>query len=726
MKTSDEFLVRITRIFQYKPDNVKLGAVFLDHKAGAHRVEILTTQNRLNIDPKVGQQWSIRKERNYAIRQQEVSEGVFVDVWRFMEPQLKCVMPDNGSGFVSFLSSEKSFPGIGTVKAQLLWYEFRSSIFHILGQSRYALYEHDTSITNLEAVQKVLVRQDTVHSLWNGFKEYSNLKYASKLVEYEIEAPIQRQLFRMADQDALHFLEQNPYRLFSLGMRFEKVDKIAQKHFAVVPDSDIRISAMVEYALRLWSDKGNTLADWDDIVPVLRRLLGNDEKLLDQARLAKGDVIGFVKQGEQYFVSGNYIFEKTIAKRLLKLSKAKQVDWTIDLEHVFLKSVPEGWDLESAQERAIRAALLNSAFVLTGGAGTGKTSTTKVIVNAYREMDYTIYPLALSGKAARRLQQSIGIPTSTIARFLRQQAINEEKCVLIVDEASMLDAYTMWRLVMQIHDKARIILIGDPYQLPPINAGFVLNDIVKSGVISHVELDVVRRQGKQSTLPSYATAIKNRDLPESLNTADVVFQESSSDIFQDVLQAYCKYQDAMVIASTNDTVRKVNKFLQASLNPDGQVLDLTGMPVERGSYEFREGDPVVITLTNYKSDVQNGMLGTITSVAATEEFACTVQLEDLDEEGNKRILNIDWLLFEYIDLAYCLTLHKLQGSQAPNVIVLLERGMLLDRSWIYTAITRAEQTVHMIGSKSDLYFGVKKRSAIDTRKTGLSGMLRSV
>lgn len=162
-------------------------------------------------------------------------------------------------------------------------------------------------------------------------------------------------------------------------------------------------------------------------------------------------------------------------------------------------------------------------FVLTGGAGTGKTTTTKLIVDAYMEMGYKIYPVALSGKAARRLQQSIGIETNTIARLLRLQAISDEKSVLIIDEASMLDAYTMWRLVTHIHDETRIILIGDPYQLPPINAGFVLNDTVKSGVISHVELDVVRRQGKQSTLPGYATAIRNGCLPESLTTTDVVF-----------------------------------------------------------------------------------------------------------------------------------------------------------------------------------------------------------
>jgi exodeoxyribonuclease V alpha subunit len=723
MSLSEEFLVRITCIYQYKPDSVKLGAVFVNHKAGAHRIEILTTQNQLNIDPKIGQQWAIRKERNYAIRQQEVSKGVFVDVWRFMEPKLQCVMPDNGVGFVTFLSSEKSFPGIGTVKAQLLWDEFRSSIFNILEQNRYALYEPDPSITNLDAVKKILIREDTVHSLWNGYKEYSNLKYASKLVEYEIEAPIQRQLFRMADQDAIAFLKQNPYRLYSLGMRFEKVDSIAQKHFSVAPDSEMRISAIVEHALRLWSDKGNTVADWEDIEPALRRFLDNDESLIEIARHVEGDVIGFIKRGNQYFVSGNYIFEKTIAKRLLKLRKARQSDWSNELERVYVKSVPEGWVLESAQEKAVRTALLNSAFVLTGGAGTGKTTTTKLIVDAYIKMGYTIYPVALSGKAARRLQQSIGIETNTIARLLRLQAISDEKSVLIIDEASMLDAYTMWRLVTHIHDETRIILIGDPYQLPPINAGFVLNDTVKSGVISHVELDVVRRQGKQSTLPGYATAIRNGCLPESLTTTDVVFQESSDDIYLDALEAYRKYEGAMVVASTNDTVRNVNKLLQASLNPGGQVLDLTGMPVERGSYEFREGDPIVITLTNYKSDVQNGMLGIITSVAATEEFACTVQLEDLDEEGNKRILNVDWLLFEYIDLAYCLTLHKLQGSQAPNVVVLLERGMLLDRSWIYTAITRAEKTVHMIGSKSDLYHGVRKQGAVGTRKTGLSEML---
>ncbi|EFC5152367.1 ATP-binding domain-containing protein, partial [Escherichia coli] len=136
-------------------------------------------------------------------------------------------------------------------------------------------------------------------------------------------------------------------------------------------------------------------------------------------------------------------------------------------------------------------------------------------------------------------------------------------------------------------------------------------------------------------------------------------------------------------------------------------------------------DPIVITLTNYKYDVQNGTLGVITNAEATEEYACIIELEDIGEDGSKRSLKVDWQLFEYVELAYALTLHKLQGSQAENVIVLLERSLLLDRSWLYTAITRAESKVHIIGKEYDFQYGINKRSALDTRKTALSEMLKN-
>ncbi|MAE00999.1 ATP-dependent DNA helicase [Pseudoalteromonas lipolytica] len=723
--SNNAYLIRLTRIYQYSPDNVRLGAVFVNAGAGAHRIEVLTTQNKLNIDPKVGQQWKILKEQNFSIRQQQISTGGFVDVWRFMEPKLKCVMPDNGAGFVTFLSTEKSFEGIGTVSAQFLWREFRSDIFKILECDRYGPYKHDKSITNFRAVRKVLLSDKAVHGLWDGYKEYSNLKYASQLVKWEIESPIQRQLFRIADRDAINFLTQNPYRLFSLGMRFLKVDEIAQKHFGIKQYDVIRLAAIVEQALRLWSDKGNTVADWQDIEPSIKKLLNNDSRLVSKASELDGDILGFVKQDNKYYVSGNYIFEKTIAKRFNKLRQSNET-WRSDLEEAYSAAIPDGWKLEIEQERAVRTALLSKIFALTGGAGTGKTFTTKLIVDSYLRLGFTIYPVALSGKAARRLQQSIGIETMTIARLLRETAINEKNNVLLVDEASMLDAYTMWRLITLFSDETRILLVGDPYQLPPINAGFILNDVIKSGVINHVELDVVKRQGADSSVPAYSNAIRHGIMPESLTTADITFHESTGDILQDAVTAYSEYDNAMIVAPTNNTVRKANIILQGVVNPNSKLLDLTDMPITKGSYDFREGDPIVITLTSHKHDVQNGTLGVIKSAEPTDEYACVIELEDLDEKGNKRVLKVDWQLFEYIDLAYCLTLHKLQGSQASNVIVLLERGVLLDRSWLYTAVTRAENKVHIIGKEADFRYAVNKKGAIETRKTALAEMLKDV
>ena len=722
---SSAYLVRITRIYQYQPDNVRLGAVFVNHKAGAHRIEILTTQDKLNIDPKVGQQWKILKEQNFSVRQQQVSTDGYVDVWRFMEPTLKCVMPDNGLGFVTFLSTEKAFEGIGTISAQFLWNEFKSDIFNILECDKYAPYEQDQSITNFQAVRNVLLSDKAVHGLWDGYKGYSNLKHSAQLVEWEIEAPIQRQLFRFADQDAINFLTQNPYRLFSLGMRFNKVDAIAQKHFGIKQDDEVRLVAIVEQALRLWSDQGNTVAVWQDIKSSVSKLLNKDQRLVAKASELDGDIVGFVKHNNQYFVSGNYIFEKTIAKRFGKLSKV-QHSWQSNLEKAYTSSVPAGWKLENAQERAVRTALLSNVFALTGGAGTGKTFTTKLIVDAYQKLGCTIYPVALSGKAARRLQQSIGFETKTIAKLLRETELDTDEAVLLIDEASMLDAYTMWRLVTLFSDNTRILLVGDPYQLPPINAGFILNDVIKSGVINHVELDVVKRQGTDSSVPTYSNAIRHGIMPESLTTADITFHESKGDILQDAVTAYSEYDNAMIVAPTNNTVRKANIMLQDVVNPNSKLLDLTDMPITKGSYDFREGDPIVITLTSYKHDVQNGTLGVIKRAEPTDEYACVIELEDLDEKGIKRLLEVDWQLFEYIDLAYCLTLHKLQGSQAPNVIVLLERGRLLDRSWLYTAVTRAEDKVHIIGKETDFRYGVNKQGAVDIRKTALAGMLKNV
>jgi exodeoxyribonuclease V alpha subunit len=213
-------------------------------------------------------------------------------------------------------------------------------------------------------------------------------------------------------------------------------------------------------------------------------------------------------------------------------------------------------------------------------------------------------------------------------------------------------------------------------------------------------------------------------MPPSLSTAEIVFQESSDDILQDAVDAYLKYEKAIIVAPTNATVRSVNIKLQSEVNVTGSPLDLIDMPITEGSYQFRVGDPIVFTLTCYRNDIQNGTLGVIKEAVPNDDYACVIELEDLDEYGDKRIIKVDWQLFEYIHLAYCLTLHKVQGSQTKNVIILVERGLLLDRSWLYTAVSRAEDKLHIIGKESDYRYGVSKPGAYNTRKTGLAEMLK--
>lgn len=723
---NDAFLVRITRVYKYSPDNVQLGAKFINgHRAGAHRIIILTTQNKLNIEPRIGQQWEIKKELNYAVRQQAVDNDIYINVWRFMEPKLKCVMPNSGSGFVNFISKDKKlFPGIGQVNAQLVWDAFGDQVFKMLEQDKDAPCEKDKSKTNFEALKDIMLRNERVETLYAGFKSLSNLKYASQFVEWDIEEPVQQQLFRFADNNAVHFLKENPYRLFSLGMRFNKVDTIAQKHFNVATFDERRLTAIVEEALRQWADNGHTMAEWSDIRSKVSLLLGKDQYLVEKAAALGGDIIGFTKQEEKYFVSGNYIFEKTISKRFFALQKTRR-QWMTAHEDAYNAVMPSDWILEKAQEIAVRKALMSSVFALSGGAGTGKTTTTRIIVDIYRKLGYSIYPCALSGKAARRLQQSISIQTSTIARLFRTKIEHDQNIVVIIDEASMVDAYTMWRLIMQFPRHTRWLLIGDPHQLPPINAGFILNDMIKSGAINHVELDVVKRQGATSSVPAYSKSIRDGIIPENLTTKDILYEEPQLNVIDSAICAYEKYEKAMLVAPTNATVRAVNERLQEKLNSDGEAIDLTDMPVAKGSYTLKKNDPVVVTLTRHEDDIQNGMLGVIIDINANDDFACIIELEDLDEFGNNRILKVDWDLFEYIELAYCLTLHKLQGSQAQNVIVLLERGRLLDRSWLYTAVTRAEEKVHIIGKRSDFEYAVTKPGACDTRKTGLREMLKN-
>jgi exodeoxyribonuclease V alpha subunit len=406
--------------------------------------------------------------------------------------------------------------------------------------------------------------------------------------------------------------------------------------------------------------------------------------------------------------------EKVIAKRFKALSTQKDA-WTNNHQSALSKMLNElPYSLTGEQLDAIKASMTNSISCITGGAGTGKTTVIRTALRAYNEMGFTIIPVALSGRAAKRMHESIGFVTSTIAKLLSEKPVGEGKQLLVIDEAGMVDVATMYRIIKHLHPSVRILLVGDPYQLPPIGVGIVLNDTIKSNLVPVSELTIVQRQSAESGVPDYANAIKNGNTPSKLNTGCISFHDTHNDsIAKHCVDLMLKASgESMIIAPTKKLVNEINLRAQSFKNPTGRVMELSLFD-QKYRTEFRLNDPVIFTKNNYQAGVQNGSIGRLVSI---DDWGA-VELED----GS--ILELDNALFDSLQLAYGITLHKGQGSQFKNVIVALSSSKMVDRSWLYTAVTRVETKLEIVGPEYIFHQAVGRLSASNTRKTYLADLI---
>jgi exodeoxyribonuclease V alpha subunit len=297
-----------------------------------------------------------------------------------------------------------------------------------------------------------------------------------------------------------------------------------------------------------------------------------------------------------------------------------------------------------------------------------------------------------------RLHESIGFITSTIAKLLRNEPIDsdKQKHLLVIDEASMIDLPTMYRLVNHIHPSVRIIFTGDPDQLPPIGCGKVLADIVLSKAIANTMLDIVKRQEGSTGIPEYSKLINQGIVPEKLSTGAIHFHETTK---SDIAQACCDlYQqspeNSRVMAPTKALVADINKLTQEAVNPNGNRLEFE-MHGERFFQNLRLNDAILFTQNHYDKGIQNGSLGVLTSVDASGEGYGEVTLDTGDK------IEVTQAVLDCMELGYAITLHKAQGSQFPRIIIALQKGRIVDRAWLYTAITRAEHEIHIVGTEDD-------------------------
>jgi len=682
--------------------------------SGKYYVSVRVATNMIPAQPAIGQHRTIKGQRSV----ENVESGDFVMQQHIYDnpKHVECNLPESGEQLIRFIAKEKDFKGVGESKARAL--------YQALGKSFIATVTKD----NWDNRQKLrcVLNEDSINYLFKGFQKYKNLSACNWMSNIKIPAQVQQRLLKFHDEKSIDSIKQNPYLLIGFGMPFEQVDKLVEfDQFKIGPSDERRLSAALEIAIRKDVDKGHTYTTQAELRPALRKLLGSKE-LVSQAFKLGYNKAQFLLNNETgtYHPTAQLLMENVVAKRLLALSKQNNL-YDEHANSAYLSAADElPYELTVRQCEAVMAALDNAVACITGGAGTGKTTVLRTALRAYHQLGYEIHAVALSGRAAMRLHESIGFKTMTIAALLRQEVIEpsseQPKNLLVIDEASMIDLPTMYRLVIHLHPSTHIIFTGDPDQLPPIGCGKVLSDIVESKVIANIMLDIVKRQEGSTGIPEYSKLINAGIVPENLSSGTITFHETAKN---SIAQTCTKlFQDSpgnsRILGATKVMVAEINKLTQNATNPNGQRLEFE-LHGEKFFRNLRKGDVILFTKNNYDKGIQNGSLGVLSSVESTEESYGSVVLDTGEH------VEVTQAVLDCMELGYCITLHKAQGSQFPRIIIALQKGMIVDRAWLYTAITRAEIEIHIVGTQQDFNEITKHPSNSHKRNSYLVDLLKT-
>jgi len=723
--------IRITSVKRISNSNYVFNAMIVKRHSeylsytGLSYVTVDCDAAMCNSEPVRGQIWEV-----YGGTEIIKAEGRRANIV-FKNPKtLTMVMAEGGEEFINFIANDPEFRGIGISTARRLFNNHGTELLTTLEQGNLQ------KLLSLSKVGAVKIKTSVYQSLYDGYKKYENLKYATWFAQKRIPPNIQQRLFKHFTNQAIEQIKSNPYTLHTFGMSFEKVDKIAVSSFGLDLNSDLRLRAIVNETVRIHcSEGGHTAMPLDLLVSKVETLiyrlegLSIDSSLSVNAERIRNVAIESIVKSKKAFdihyeeatdtvhLTPLFIMESVVAKRLTSLSQ-ENVDFHDSYQHYISDAAKSNdFPLSSKQFEAVFTAVSRKLSVLTGGAGTGKTTVLKTITKTFYAMQYCIYPIALSGRAAKRLRDSVQLETWTIARFLREKA-NEvtDKSIIIIDEASMIDIYTMYRLVISTSPQVRFLIVGDDAQLPPIGSGLILSELIKLDFVPHTVLDIVQRQDESTGIPYYTKQIREYQIPESLNFKNIrhhnALPKSSSikSVCVDLMKEF--RSEAQVLCPTNAIANAINVECQMLFNSSSETV-FDQFDRDTG---FRVNDPVIFTKNDYRIDVQNGTLAKIISLSDTDDAVIDVELDD------GRILSLREL--DNLKLAYAITLHKSQGSQFERVIVAVTNHMMIDNSWIYTAITRATHFAHMVGTAHHIHAAVMKPSSALRRMVHLSNLMK--
>ena len=651
---------------------------------------------------------------------------------QFQAVRLTEKMPEDALAMERYLGSG-AIKGIGAALAGRIVRHFGDDTFQIVENEPERLSE-------VKGISEKKAREIAMQ-----IAEKSDMRKAMMFLQkYGISLNLGAKIYQKYGDSVYSVLQENPYRLADdiSGVGFKIADEIAYR-IGIHTDSDYRIKSGMVYTLLQATGEGHVYLPKDELFQRAAELLGVDSSYMEKhlVDLAMDRKIVQKEQGDQILIypAQYYYLELNTARMLRELDIFCPEDEKIVERRIVQIEKETGTVLDEMQKKAVQEAAGHGLLILTGGPGTGKTTTINAIIRYFEGEGAEIRLAAPTGRAAKRMTEATGYEAQTIHRLLELSGMPEddregqpihfernaenplETDVIIIDEMTMVDIHLIHSLLMAVTAGTRLILVGDENQLPSVGPGNVLRDIIRSGQFPVVELKKIFRQASESDIVVNAHKINKGEQVEINNKsrdffflkrydADIIIRVVIA-LIQEKLPKYVEAKPFEIQVLTPMRkgllgVERLNQILQRYLNPP----DASKKEKEIGQGLFREGDKVMQVRNNYQLEweirgrygipiekgvgVFNGDTGIIKTI---NEFAETAEVEF--EDG--RWAEYSFKQLDELELAYAVTIHKSQGSEYPAVIIPLLSGprMLMNRNLLYTAVTRARKCVTVVGSE---------------------------
>ena len=637
--------------------------------------------------------------------------------------------PEDADAMERYLASG-AIKGVGAALAARIVRRFKADTFRVME-------EEPERLAEVKGISEKMAM-----AIGAQMEEKQGLRQATMFLQkYGISVNLAVKIYQTYGARMYGIIEENPYRLADdiPGVGFKMADEIARK-VGIFTDSDYRLKSGILYTLLQAVGNGHTYLPEEELLASAAELLRVEPEVIgDQLmdlQMEKKLVIRDQDGRRAVYASQYYYLELNSAKMLFDLN----IRGEFDRESIFKKldriQEEERIELDEMQRMAVAEAVENGLLVITGGPGTGKTTTINTIIRYFEESGMEILLAAPTGRAAKRMTEATGMEAKTIHRLLEITGVPDDKNasgmhferneenpleadVVIIDEMSMVDIYLLHSLLKAVSPGTRLVLVGDVNQLPSVGPGNVLRDIIDSGCFHVVKLTKIFRQASQSDIVVNAHRInagERIDLAKRSRDFLFIRRDHPDAIISAMLTLVQKKLPGYVNAHPFDIqimtpmrkgalgVDRLNGILQEYLNPaDGKKAEK-----ESGGVTYREGDKVMQIKNNYQIawetrnrygipvesglGVFNGDLGVIREI---NHFAETLTVEF--DEG--RMVEYSFKQLEELELAYAITIHKSQGSEYPAVVIPVHSGprMLMTRNLIYTAVTRARFCVCLVG-----------------------------